>query len=304
VTVLGPVCALASSFTWAFASSRYAEASRGIDGVRVNYARALFATTAWTAYGLVSMGGSLFDGVTSQGALWLGLSIVCSYVLGDGVFYAAARRVGVPTALAVATVYPLWAALYGVLFRAETLGLVRGLGLAGSVLGVIGLLRLSSLEQTTPPRAEEARPVSSDAALGIGIALLTSLFWAGNAVFLKQGAEGLSVGQANVVRFGIGALLLTGRVLWAARGPANRGVPMASVVGSLRVPLFVDTVCGSIFYVYGLANSDLALGVTLSSLSPLAALPMAVLSGRERLRPPRVLCVCVIVASVVALVVG
>jgi drug/metabolite transporter (DMT)-like permease len=272
--------------------------------VRVNYARALFASVAWTAYGLLSMGSSLFDGVTLPGVFWLGLSIVCSYVLGDGVFYAAARRVGVPTALAVATVYPLWAALYGVLLRGETLGPVRGIGLAGSVLGVVALLRLSSLEQTHPPQVAVGRPRASDAALGIGIALLTSLFWAGNAVFLKQGAEGLNVGQANVLRFGIGAFLLTGRVLWAARARADAQLPMASVVSTLRIPLFVDTVCGSICYVYGLANSDLALGVTLSSLSPLAALPMAVISGRERLRPARVLCVGVVVASVVALVVG
>jgi drug/metabolite transporter (DMT)-like permease len=294
--MLGPLCALASSVTWAFASGKYAEQAAALGGVRINFARALFAFAGWSAWLVVSGEAGALAGLEPSRALWLALSIVCSYVLGDGVFYAAAQRAGVSSALAVATVYPLWAALYGALVRGESLGPLRLAGLAGAVLGVALLLRLSSDSGAAAADARSAR-------LGILLALVTSLFWAGNAICLKQGAEGLPMAEANVIRFGFGAALLAPRVALASRGAAPR-TGMGTVLGALIVPLVLDTLIGSACYVYGLAHSELALGATLSSLSPVAALPLAVLSGAERVTAPRAACVIVIVAAVVALVLG
>ena len=49
-------------------------------------------------------------------------------------------------------------------------------------------------------------------------------------------------------------------------------------------------------------HSDLALGATLSSLSPLVSLPLAALSGTERVGAAKVLAVSMTVAGVVLLV--
>jgi drug/metabolite transporter (DMT)-like permease len=296
VEALGPLCALGSSVTWAFASGKYAQKAEELGGVRINFARALFAFGGWSAWLVVSGEGASLSGVEPVRALWLALSIVCSYVIGDGVFYAAAQRAGVSSALAVATVYPLWAALYGAMVRGEALGPLRLAGLAGAVLGVALLLRMSGAGVAAPADARAAR-------VGILLALVTSLFWAGNAICLKQGAEGLPLVQANVLRFGFGAVMLWPRVLLASRPPARR-VAMGSVLGALITPLVLDTLLGSACYVYGLAHSELALGATLSSLSPVAALPLGVLSGAERVTAPRAACVMLIVAAVVALVLG
>jgi len=296
VTLLGPLCAFASSVTWAFASGKYAQKAGETSGARVNCARALFAWAGWSAAVLVTsdVGAGGIAQLSVGRVFLLMLSIVCSYVVGDGVFYAAAQRAGVSSALAVATVYPLWAALYGALVRGETLGPLRAAGLLGCVLGVALLLR-----QAKPQGTARVFP---QARLGIALALLTSLFWAGNAVFLKEGAEGLPVVQTNAVRFGVGVLLLGPRVYFErATGPRT---PMLLLVRQLWLPLVLDTLLGSVCYVYGLAHSSLALGVTLSSLSPLAALPIAVASGTERVTLARAACVLLIVASVVALVLG
>lgn len=294
--MLGPLCALGSSVTWAFASGKYAERAEEFGGVRINFARALFALGGWAAWLVLSGEGAGLAGLDAPRAAWLAVSIVCSYVLGDGVFYAAARRAGVSSALAVATVYPLWAALYGALARGEPLGPLRLAGLAGAVLGVALLLRLSGDAAAAPADARSAR-------LGIALALVTSLFWAGNAICLKQGAEGLPLVQANVLRFAFGAALLWPRVLLENRR-TPRHASMPAVIGALIAPLLLDTLIGSACYVYGLAHSELALGATLSSLSPVAALPLGVLSGSERITAPRAACVILIVVAVVALVLG
>jgi len=302
---LGAIAAFTASVTWAFASARYAQAAESAGGVRVNLLRALAAAGLWLSALAIVQGPAALVAVDAQHTLLLAGSIACSYALGDAVFYAAAKRAGISVALAVATVYPLWAALYGAIFRAEAFGALRVLGLLGCVVGVAALL-----VQTHTNRLN----ARGGATLGIALALLTSLFWAGNAVCLKLGAEGLTLYQANAVRFSFGALLLLAQLpIKRDLAPAPVATPLAGPTGHARVdpwqlarrlwlPLLADTGLGSICFAYGITHTDLALGATLSSLSPLVALPIAAAMGSERVTWGKVLAVSLTVGSVVLLV--
>jgi drug/metabolite transporter (DMT)-like permease len=305
---LGAFAAFTASVTWAFASARYAQVSRSAGAVRVNLLRALTAAALWLGVLGVMEGPNSLSAVDAPHTLLLLGSIVCSYAIGDSVFYAAATRAGISVALAVATVYPLWAALYGALFRAEPFGPWRVLGLLACVLGIGALLAQAHPGGATPQRGS---------LLGIGLALLTSLFWAGNAVCLKLGAQGLSLAQTNSVRFCLGALLLMAQLPLKLRNElahepeARPGLPRAQepermhmwqLARRLWLPLLADTGLGSVAFAYGITHTDLALGATLSSLSPLVALPIAAAMGSERITFMKVLAVSVTVGGVVLLV--
>ncbi len=294
--MLGALAAFTASVTWAFASTRYAQAAQDAGSVRVNLVRALSASALWlAALSLLESPAALFA-IDAEHALLLAGSIACSYAIGDSVFYAAATRAGVSVALAVATIYPLWAALYGALARAEPFGPLRVLGVLACVGGVAALLAQTSSGSSV----ERAAGVA-----GVGLALLTSLFWAGNAVFLKLGAEGLSLYQANALRFLLGALLLGLQLPLKRQRKATPDQPSVSLRQLLRrlwLPLLADTGLGSVAFVYGITHTDLALGATLSSLSPLVALPIAVALGTERVTLGKALAVTITVAGVVLLV--
>lgn len=297
------MAAFTASVTWAFASTRYAQMAQQAGSVRVNLVRALSAAALWlAALTLLESPGALLAIDRGQ-ALLLAGSIVCSYAVGDSVFYAAATRVGVSVALAVATVYPLWAALYGALARAEPFGPWRVLGVLTCVGGVAALLAQTRSGSHLSPRS---------GASGVGLALLTSLFWAGNAVLLKLGAEGLSLYQANALRFSLGALLLGLQLPLkrrddAAHAPlaqdatARAALTMGQLLRRLWLPLLADTGLGSVAFVYGITHTDLALGATLSSLSPLVALPIAAALGSERVTFGKAAAVTITVAGVVLL---
>jgi drug/metabolite transporter (DMT)-like permease len=294
---LGAFAALITSVTWAFASARYAAAAREVGGVRVNLLRATIASLGWGAALLLLEGPASVLRVTRGEVLLLAGSIACSYGIGDNVFYAAARRLGISTALAVATIYPLWAALFGVLFRAEPLGPSRALGLALCLGGVAGLLAQSrSSAPDTDGKAGRA------ALVGVALALLTSLFWAGNAVCLKLGGEQLSVYLTNALRFALGTLMLLAQLPFQKPQSGEHARPLPQLARALWLPLLADAGFGSVCYTYGIVHSDLALGATLSSLSPLVSLPIAALSGSERVTPLKVLAISVTVTGVVLLV--
>ena len=66
--------------------------------------------------------------------------------------------------------------------------------------------------------------------------------------------------------------------------------------------ILTDALCGSMFYVYGLSHTDLAVGSTLSSLAPLISVPVAIAVGEERWSAPRFLAVTTTTIGVVVLI--
>lgn len=287
---LGALGAFSASVTWAFASTRYATVAREQGAVRVGLLRSLGASTLWMSWLALSDGVGSMAQIDLAHGLYLVGSIVCSYVVGDRVFFAAASRMGASSALAIATIYPLWSALFGTFVRGEPLGLRRIVGIACCLCGVSAVLWMSR-----DPAQRSRGPL-----LGALFALLTSLFWAGNTVFLKLGAEGLSIQQANATRYTLGLLMLLAQVRFSPQ--VAQPVPFRTLARTLRLPLVVDTGLGSIGFVYGIAHTDLALGATLSSLSPLVALPMAVALGTERVTGGKVGAVCLTLLGVILLV--
>lgn len=294
---LGALAALVTSVTWAFASARYAEAARSAGGVRVNLVRACVASLLWGGAFLLIEGPAALGAVSTTQTLLLAASIACSYGIGDNVFFVASRSIGVSSALAIATTYPLWAALFGVLFRGEPFGPSRALGLLCCLGGVAGLL-----VQSRAPEATQAAGARRTAWLGVALALLTSWFWAGNAVCLKLGGEGLSLYLVNALRFSLGMLLLAVQLPFQRAREGEPASSLPKLAYALWLPLLADTGLGSVCYTYGIVHSDLALGATLSSLSPLVSLPIGALSGTERVTPAKVLAVTVTVAGVILLV--
>jgi len=298
--MMGAFAAVASAALWAFASTRYAQASRAVGSARVNLTRATTVLPIFLVVTLVSTRGHVLAGIDGTRAGWLGLSVLCAYGFADNVFFAAARRVGITTALAIASSYPLWAAFVGTLWRGERFGVVRAGGTLLCVGGIIALIVLS-------PRAVEehahAHSTKRDAREGILLALLTSLLWAGNTVSVKMGGTGIDAWQANLIRFFIAWPILAATSALIARPTKDDAVARAAYRG--LVPVSVAEACvGSSLFVYGLAHTDLAVGATLSSLAPLLSVPFALFYREERWSPPRFAAVTATVAGVVILIIG
>jgi drug/metabolite transporter (DMT)-like permease len=267
--LVGALAALGSSFTWAFASVRYAQVSREIGGARVNFARAAVVGPFYLLIATSLHGRGLASGITAGRAGWLALSVVCSYVLADTLFLSASRRAGIATALSIASTYPLWAALVGVAFRGERFGIMRGAGTLLCIVGVVVLVRVA------PTGGANSQPGRRG---GLLLAGITSIMWAGNSIAVKFGSPGLDVAQVNGVRYSFALVVLalgirvTGGPLW----PPTRSWAM------LAPAIVADGVLGSSLYVYGVAHSDLAIGATLTSLAPLISVPIAIAMGEER----------------------
>lgn len=291
-SLAGALAALGSSFTWAYASAHYATASRTVGSVRINLMRVLVAAPIYCIGAALLHGRAATAPMVPDKIGWLAASVLCSYGFADILFFSAARMLGITTALAIASVYPLWSALAGALVGGEPFGLQRAAGVLLCTGGVVALVRLSSHQR------EEHH---GSAALGFVFALLTSMLWAGNTFSVKRGAVGLDVWQANAIRYSVAvlfllpsALLQRNKIPWSTRPEGG--------FAKLLPAIFADCILGSILFVYGLSHADLATGATLSSLAPLISVPVAIALGLERWSAARAAAIAITVAGALILV--
>ena len=298
VHMLGPISALASSATWAIGSAQYSRLSHSYSAFAVNFARGLLAFPLFFIFSFVLAGGvteglTQFAEVSRVRFAWFALSMIASYGLGDVLFLWSTRAIGVPTALAIASGYPLWTAAAGTVFRGESLSILPLLGLFITVAGVVLVIMNS-------PRNEEHRSISN-LRKGVILALLTSVCWATNSFSSAEGGQGLSAPVANSIRM-IFAMIFSAGFGWLFLPKASLLLPRKEMVSNLWV-FVLEAFGGSYFYMYGLTHSPLAVGATLASLAPVLSVPVAWAMGLEKFSFPRTFSIC-LVALGVSLLVG
>ncbi|OFZ03358.1 MAG: hypothetical protein A2070_05820 [Bdellovibrionales bacterium GWC1_52_8] len=300
MTLLGPVCALLSSVTWAIGSSRYSVLSRAHSAFSVNLARALFALPLFLVTVFVSSNGGWHQGLEQFTSLnfshigWFAVSMIASYGLGDVLFLASTRTLGVPTALAIASCYPIWTAAAAWLFRSESLAGFQWLGLFLAVLGIVLVIVHSRDHQSEPGEKSENSKRARNT--GLILAFLTSFMWALNSYSCAQGGADISAAVANSIRM-VFAIFFS--VLLAKLVKSKAPLLLPGTVLRASAWIFVlEAFGGSYFYMYGLTHSPLAAAATLSSLAPVLSVPIAWLLGIEKFSLLRTVAILIAVIGV------
>lgn len=270
----------------------------------VNFMRASLSLPFFLAAALLQGSAGGLQQVTVGRAGWLLVSVVGSYLVGDALFLASARLVGVPVALAIASTYPLWSAFAGWAFLGQTVAPAGLLGVGLVVAGVVTVLRrrAGTDRDDGPAGTRDAGPRSGPGhAAGVLLAAATSLFWALNTFAVTRGGTGLPVAGVNTFRMGFAvALLPLGRLLLHRRG-ASLLVPAREMKRAW--PVFIlESVGGTALFVVGLTHSPLAVAAALTSLAPVLSVPFAFAIGKERIAGRVLLGIVVVTAGIVLLV--
>jgi drug/metabolite transporter (DMT)-like permease len=202
-----------------------------------------------------------------------------SYGLGDYFFFSAARFLGVPGSLAIASIYPVWTVTLGVLIQGNQIAPIQVAGLLAVVAGIVGVILGDPAAQKSL-KTEHPKP-PRHAWIGFTLAIGASVCWATNSFAVSRAGAEVSPLIGNSIRmfFALGITTVM-RFLMAPQAPVWVGWKEFK---SKSWVFFLEAFGGSLFFLYGLAHSSLLVGTTLSSLSPVIALPIAVLLKIEKL---------------------
>ena len=222
-----------------------------------------------------------------------------SYGFGDTLFLWSTQALGVPGALAISSIFPIWTALGAYLIHGETINGIQSAGLVTAVGGVIMVI-------LNEPRAHDSRKHArvTPTTRGVLTAFACSFFWALNSYSVSEAGHGMSAFVANSIRMLL-ALPLCG-LMSAAFGSLSRNrESLVLPLGDLRRSLWVfilEAFGGSFFFVYGLSHSPLALASTLTSLAPVLSVPVALALKIERFSMGRTIGIVLVVIGLCLLV--
>lgn len=293
---LGMLCAFLAAVTWAIGVERYSMWAKIYSPSVINFTRAIVSAPCFLVVGLIYLGPFDFWNEWSElsggSHFWILLSTLSSYAFADALFVWSTRGVGTPKALALASIYPIWSALSGVVFLGQSLQPLQFLGLA-FVIGftIVIILHQAAKTDSSPGSGVQRRLRPT---VGIALALSTSLLWALNTFAMNRlGHIDLTVLSLYRMTIAIFLCLPIGKLM----GLSAQLIPWKEL--RPLVPLVLaEAFLGAYFYAYGMSRSPLAVGAALASLSPVIVLPIAIVFGGERVSRLTVLSVIGIVVGV------
>ena len=291
---LGAAAALTSSFTWALGITAYSKLAESHPPFVINLTRGLVGFPFFLIAALI-WGWSSFGALTGGDYFWLFVAQISSYGVGDACFMYSAMWMGVPGALAIGSIYPMWSALVGVFFHGEVLSSIGWTGLVLCIGGTV-LVILSGAKA----RRDGAAAQFPKLWWGVAGAILTSLFWSLNTVAISKTNPDVSSFTVNAFR-SLFAIALCGAL-------AKIFYPKASLLLSRKSYqrfggiILLEVFVGSTVFLYGLSHAPLAVASALSALAPVIAAPIAWARGSERFQWSKCVGIVAVVAGIVLLV--
>jgi drug/metabolite transporter (DMT)-like permease len=249
----------------------------------------LFALGGWAARGL-----PLPSDASAHNWLWLGVSGVIGFTIGDLCLFRAFVLMGPRLALLLLTVWPVLAAVISWAVLGETLSATALLGMALTIGGVAWVI----LERTPT----DAPPEAHVSAGGLLLALASAACQAVGIVMSKVGMAGYDTFASTQIRalagfggFVVLIFLLRGwpRVVQALRnGPGMGYTSLGAVFGPFL---------GVWLALVAIKNAEIGVATTILAIVPIQIIPPAILIYHERVSIRAVFGAVVAVAGVALL---
>ncbi|MCD6091768.1 MAG: DMT family transporter [Bacteroidales bacterium] len=271
----GEFAALLTAVFWTITALAFEGATRRVGPFAVNLIRLLFAFVFLSIMSYFSRGLAFPTDATSHIWLWLGLSGIVGFILGDYFLFASYPIIGSRMAMLMMTLAPPIAAFFGWLVMDEKMNLK---GLVGMLLVISGI----AIAIWSKPNGEK-NPRLKFPLRGLIFAFIGALGQGGGIVLSKYGMgqyNAFAATQVRVIVSIIGfAILITFLKRWKNVSStfqnkiAMRGIILGSVFGPFL---------GVSFSLLAVQNTNTGVAATIMAIVPVLIIPPAVLLYKQK----------------------
>lgn len=290
---LGELAALGTALCWVVTSIAFAQAGKRVGSFAVNYVRLFFAVPMLCVATFIAQGSLLPVGASAHSWLWLSVSGLIGFVLGDMFLFRAFILIGVRLSSLIMTTTPLMTALIGYFVLGETLGQGGLLGMLLTVAGVAWALSDRTADEVGP-RTHRLSGVllALGGAFGQGLGLVLS----------KHGMENLDAFTATQIRviaaFAAWTLIIRVAGRWQSVGTTVRD-PVSMRL--LALGALFGPVVGVGLSLLAIQHTHAGIAASIMSTTPILLIPVSVVAFRERVGLGSVLGTFIAVGGVVVL---
>jgi drug/metabolite transporter (DMT)-like permease len=295
----GILLGLTTAVCWTGSSMMFAAAGRRVGSVPVNLLRLVAALVFLSAIGQATRGQALPTDATPHQALWLGLSGIVGFFVGDLALFRAYVTIGPRRATLVMSTAPAFAAIVGWAAIGEALSPRQTIGVMMTIAGVAWVIaeRAAPPPQPSPmtspdlpadahdPHAPRPGAIAHPSPGGVVLALLGAIGQGVGAVMMKRAYE-----HGRFDAFGSTQLRAVAAVplfvLFVVLTRRTRDTLAACADGRAMTLLLAGAIIGPVMGVsaFNASGARVPIGVTstLAALVPIFMLPVAAAVGGER----------------------
>jgi drug/metabolite transporter (DMT)-like permease len=291
---LGEVAALGTAVCWTITGLSFESAGRRIGSLSVNLIRLVMALLLLCVFGALTRGRALPTDASGDAWLWLGLSGLIGFSLGDLCLFRAYVLVGSRIATLTMALVPPMVALIGGVFLHETLAARDWIGMAITVAGVAWVV----LE-----RSHGVNGLRGDKRMqGVLLAFAGAVGQAVGLVMSKRGMgeyNAFASTQIRIIAGLIGFIVIYFAIDWWPRAYAalaDRGAMARTALGATFGPFM-----GVSLSLVAVQNTKAGVAATIMAIVPVLIIAPAVFFFHERVTPRAVAGACLAVAGVALL---
>jgi drug/metabolite transporter (DMT)-like permease len=277
---LGEIAALLTALCWTVTAMAFESAGKRVGALSLNLIRLVIGLLFLALYNTIAQ-GQFFPQATSYQWIWLVLSGLVGFVLGDLFLFQSFILIGARIAMLIMSLVPPLTALIGWITLGEVLSGREFIGMGVTMLGIVLVMA----------RKLEFKKAQNGSVQKMGPILLGSLFALGGAagqaaglVLSKKGMQDMNAFSATQIRIMAGvvgfAIVITLFKRWKVLfGALKDGIAMkAMTLGSFTGPFL-----GVSLSLLAVQHTETGIAATLMALTPVMIIPPAILLKREHI---------------------
>lgn len=294
----GELAALLTTVFWTVTALSFEVAGKRIGSLHLNLFRLGIALVFLALFSFFSRGLLLPVDASSHAWLWLSLSGLVGFVLGDFCLFQAFILIGARISLLIMTLAPVFASLAGFLILGEKM---NGTALLGMMITVAGIaLVIAGRAPSAVQTAAKPRSLGFNIPVkGVVLAVLAALGQGIGLVLSKLGMGDYSPFAATQIRVIAGFLgfvilfSLLGQWPKLSSSLHDRKALAFTTLGSFFGPFL-----GVSFSLLAVQHTHAGIAQTIMSLTPVIIIPPAILINKEKIRFREIMGALIAVAGV------
>ncbi len=291
---IGEIAALITAVCWALNGIAFESAGKKIGSFSLSYIRLFIGFLFLCISAFFMRGIALPLDANLNNWIWLSISGIIGFVLGDIFLFQAYVEIGSRISLLIMSAAPPLAALIGFIFLNERISF---LGLLGMFITMTGISLVILSKNTTENKVEFNRPIK-----GIIYASIGALGQALGLIFSKIGVGDYNPMAATQIRIIAAALLMTVIITKNKRWPEiieamkNKSAMPALIAGSIFGPFI-----GVTFSLLAVKYAAVGIVSSITSISPIVIIPASIIIFKEKVTPKEVLGAVISIVGVILL---
>ncbi|MEM2133424.1 MAG: DMT family transporter [Candidatus Jordarchaeaceae archaeon] len=270
--MIGEIASLSAALCWAISAILYKKSLEKVDAILANFIRTIPA--AIFVFILVLIIGEFWkvSYLPYWSLIYLVLGTFTGLGIGDGLYFLSLKYIGVGRAVPITSTYPLFTAVFSIIFLEETPQLLTVIGVV-TVVVAIWLLSKNNSQNATNTKNDKK---------GVTLAVITAITWSVGIIFLDLALEGVNYYLANAIRLPLLVGILAVVILFSGRGKilvktSLREWLILGLAGVIAIGI------GGIAFLAGISLIGATRSTAISSVTPLFSTVFSFYIIREKI---------------------